>query len=205
MQTNESGLTASYKIGQIKAKAGSAHTVAENVIKPSFKILMKYMLQQDSVNVSKVLPLSNNSMGRRTDEKLLDVESQLVEKLKTSKFSIQLDESTGSDNRAILVAYVRFIDDSCKLCEEMLFAKLLENDTTGLSIFEATRSRFDENQIPFENLVFCATNGAPSMLGKQNGFIAHMKELCPSILAVHCVVHRHHLIAKKSLLIFINH
>ena len=41
--------------------------------------------------------------------------------------------------------FVRFIDDSCKLCEEMLFAKLLETDTTGLSIFEATKSWFDEN------------------------------------------------------------
>ena len=95
------------------------------------------------------------------------------------------------------MAYVRFIDDSCKLCEEMLFAKLLETDTTGLSIFEATKSWFDENQIPLGNLVSCATDGAPSMFGTQNGFIAHMKELCPSILAVHCVENRHHLVAKK--------
>ena len=150
-----------------------------------------------------------------------DVESQLVEKLKSSKFSIQLDESTVSDNRAILMAYVRFIFffwkgstfsnagsdgtqpascvdiqnrqstyscgcpmygasqnnvfcglfcsatlaircrskapyvygrafvhgrafrfiyDNCKLCEEMLFTKLLETDTTGLFIFDATKS-----------------------------------------------------------------
>ena len=61
----------------------------------------------------------------------------------------------------------------------MLFAKLLETDTTGLSIFEVTKSWFDDNQISFRNLVSCATDGAPSMLGKQNGFIAHMKKLCP--------------------------
>ena len=79
----------------------------------------------------------------------------------------------------------------------MLFAKLLETDTTGLSIFGATKSWFDENEIPFENPVSCATDGAPSMLGKQNGFITHIKGLCPSILAVRCVVHRHHLAAKK--------
>ena len=79
----------------------------------------------------------------------------------------------------------------------MLFAKLLETVTTGLSIFEAIKPWFDGNQIPFGNLVSCATDGAPFMLGKQNGFITHMKELCPSILAVHCIVHRHHLVAKK--------
>ena len=126
-----------------------------------------------------------------------DVESHLVEKSKTSKFSIQPDESTVSDNRAILIAYACFIGDSCELCQEMLFAKLLQTNTTRLSIFEATKSWFDENQIPFGNQVSCATDGAPSMLGKQNGFIPHIKELCPSILAVHCVVHRHHLVAKK--------
>ena len=79
----------------------------------------------------------------------------------------------------------------------MLFAKLLETDTTGLSVFESTRSRFVENHIPFANLVSCSADGAPSMLGNQNCFIAQMKELCPSIIAVYCVVHRHHLVAEK--------
>ena len=190
-------MTASHEIAQIIAKAGSAHTVAENVIKPSFEIFMKTMLQQDLVNVLKALPLSNESIRRRVDEMSSDVESHLVKKSKTNKFSIQLDESTVSDNRAILMAYARFIDDGCKLCKEMLLAKLLETDTTGLSLFEARKSWFDENQIPFGNLVSCATDRSPSMFGKQNGFISHIKELCPSILAVHCVVHRHHLVAKK--------
>ena len=188
-------MIASHEIAQVIAKTGSAHTVAENVIKSSFEIFMKTVLQQGSVNVLKALPLSNDSIRKRIDEMSSDVESLLVEISKTSKFSIQLDESTVSDNRAILMAYARFIDDSCKLCEEMLFAKLLETDTTGLSIFDARKSWFDENQIPFGNLVFCATDGAVSMLSKQNGFIAHIKELCPSILAVHCVVHRHHSLA----------
>ena len=135
------------------------------------------MLRQDSVNVLKALPLNNDSIRRRIDEMSSDVESHLVEKSKTSKFSIQLDESTVSDNRAILIAYACFIDDSCELCEEMMFAKLLETDTTGLSIFEATKSWFDENEISFGNLVSGATYGAPFMFGKQNDFITHIKEL----------------------------
>ena len=82
------------------------------------------------------------------------------------------------------MAYVRSIDESCKLCEEMFFAKFLETDTTGLSIFEATKSWFDENKIPFGNLICSATDGVPSILGKQKGFITHSKELSPSFLAV---------------------
>ena len=134
---------------QIIAKTRCANTIAENIIKPSFEIFMKTMLQQDPVNVLKELLLSNDSIQRRINKMTSDVESQLIEKLKTSKFSIQLDGSTVSDNRAMLMAYVHFIDDSCKLSEEMLFAKLSETDATGLSIFEATKSWSDKNQIPF--------------------------------------------------------
>ena len=36
-----------------------------------------------------------------------DTEIQLVEKLKSRKFSIQMDESTMSDSEALLLAYVR--------------------------------------------------------------------------------------------------
>ncbi|XP_076057270.1 protein FAM200C-like [Oratosquilla oratoria] len=132
---------------------------------------MKTVLQLDSANTLKTIPLSNDSIRRRIDEMSLNVQSQLLEMLKTSKFSIQLDESTVRDKRAILMAYVRFIDDSCKLCKKMLFEKLLETDTTGLFIFEAPKSWFDDNKIPLGNLVSCATDGAPSMienLGENN-------------------------------------
>ncbi len=121
-----------------------------------------------------------------------DVENQLV----TNEFSLQIDESTISDNRAVLMAYVCCIDDVCKLCEEMLFVKLLETDATGLSIFEATKSSFHEKQIPLENFVSCATDGCPSMVGKHKGFIGHLKKVCPSILTVHCILH-HQLVAKN--------
>ena len=61
------------------------------------------------MNVLKALPLSNDSIRKRIDEMSSDVESLLVEKSKTSKFSIQLDKSTVSDNKAVLMTYARFI------------------------------------------------------------------------------------------------
>ena len=41
----------------------------------------------------------------------MDVESKLTNLLKKSKFALQIDESNVSDNKAILLAYVRFIDE----------------------------------------------------------------------------------------------
>ena len=103
-KTNESSLTASYEKAQIIAKTGNEHTVAENVIKPSFEILVKTMLQQDSVNVLKALPLSNDSIRRRIDEMSLDVESRLVEKLKTS---IVMQEASDALNKLQTVTLFR--------------------------------------------------------------------------------------------------
>ena len=66
------------KVAQIIAKTESAHTVAENLIELSLEIVMKTKLQRDSVHVFKALPLSDDSIRRRIDEMLSDIESQLV-------------------------------------------------------------------------------------------------------------------------------
>nr|XP_015918222.2 protein ZBED8-like [Parasteatoda tepidariorum] len=42
-----------------------------------------------------------------------------------------------------------------------------------------------------------ATDGAPAMVGRHRGFIAFLKREVPDILAVHCVIHRQHLVAKN--------
>jgi hypothetical protein len=54
-----------------------------------------------------IIPLSNNTVSRRIDEMGEDVEEQLVNKLKTKTFSLQIDESTFRDSEAVLMAFVR--------------------------------------------------------------------------------------------------
>ena len=56
------------------------------------------------------MPLSNNTVRRRIDEMSQDTEIQLIEKLKSRKFLMQMDESTVSDSEVLLLAYVRYID-----------------------------------------------------------------------------------------------
>ncbi|KAL1277234.1 hypothetical protein QQF64_023907 [Cirrhinus molitorella] len=102
-----------------------------------------------------------------------DTEEQLCAILRDSPFSLQLDETTTSDDNALLMAYVRYRDsDSDEMAEEFLFSKYLETDTKGLTIFNIT------------NILVCATDGAPSMVGRYRGFTALLKEQVPHVLTI---------------------
>ncbi|XP_015927934.2 protein FAM200C-like [Parasteatoda tepidariorum] len=46
------------------------------------------------------------------------------------------------------------------------------------------------------NIISAATDGAPAMTGSQKGFISYLKKKFPDVLAVHCVIHRQHLVAR---------
>ena len=81
--------------------------------------------------------------------------------------------------------------------EEMLFTKELVTDTKGSSIFQVLQAYLQEKDIPMNMMIACATDGAPSMVGKYRGFLAHVKQIVPDILTIHCVLHRQNLVAKS--------
>ncbi|GFY05315.1 SCAN domain-containing protein 3 [Trichonephila clavipes] len=99
--TNNRVLEASYQISLFIAKTGKNHTIGKNLIKPSISAFLKTVLEKDDKDV-KAMPLSKNTVSRRIDEMGED-----IEKLKTRKFSVQMDESTLRDSEAVLITYVR--------------------------------------------------------------------------------------------------
>ncbi|XP_068243860.1 SCAN domain-containing protein 3-like [Palaemon carinicauda] len=153
-------------------------------------------MKQNASEIINILPLSNSSVSQRIDEMAEDVEKQLISHLQVKQFALQLDESTLRDNEAILLAYVRFNSDEGHK-EEMLFARSLVTDTKGETIFNEAVTYFQQNNIPLKNIIACATDGAPSMTSRYNGFIAHIKKAVPEVFCIHCVIHRQHLVAKK--------
>ena len=146
-------------------------------------------------SVIQSIPLSNDTVARRINMMATDVENSLRGILRTTEFSLQIDESTLPGNEALLLAYVGFIQEG-KLVEEMLFARRLVTYSKGESIFKVVESFFQEKEIPLRNIIGCATDGAPAMVGRHRGFISHMKSVVPELFAIHCVVHREHLVAK---------
>ena len=129
------------------------------------------------------------------DEMGQDVERQLIEKLKSQKFSLQIDECTVRKSEALLLGYVRYIDK--EKFQEMLFCQSLETTTRGVDIYNKVSNYFDDNEIPKTNIVSCAADGAPAMMGKNTGCLKLLKDENPNMLVVHCVIHRENLVAKN--------
>ncbi|GBP47540.1 hypothetical protein EVAR_40096_1 [Eumeta japonica] len=82
-----------------------------------------------------------------------DVESFLCDYLRTTHFSIQLDESTLPGNEALLLAYVRFVMGE-EIHEELLFTKTLKTVTK---------------------------DGVSTMVERYCGFISHLKRIIPEM------------------------
>ncbi|KAF2897702.1 hypothetical protein ILUMI_08477 [Ignelater luminosus] len=81
--------------------------------------------------------------------------------------------------------------------EELLFARIFTTDTKSKSIFNVLKDYFMEKAIPLSNIISVATDGAPAMFGRYRGFISHLKQNVSVVLAIHCVIHRQHLVAKN--------
>lgn len=195
-QQDNDGLRASYNISLLIAKSGKPHVIGVELILPAVSEVLRTVLHRSASDIIKKIPLSNNTVQRRIDEMAQDVEVSLCDFLKTTQFSLQLDESTLTGNESLLLVYVRFIKEE-KICQDLLFAKKLITDTKGESIFQVLEEFFKEKEISLNNIMSVATDGAPAMVGRYRGFISFLKKSVPNVYAVHCVIHRQHLVTKN--------
>ena len=124
---------------------GKPHAIAERLVNPAMLICAKELLGEQAANILQKIPLSNDTVKRTQDEIAENLEEQLVEKLKVSKFSLQIDGTT-MNNSVLFLAYVRYID-AMVIHEEMLFINKLI-DTRSETIFAAVYDFLHNNGIP---------------------------------------------------------
>ena len=126
----------------------------------------------------------------------VDVEHKLCNTLRNTEFSFQLDQSTLPGGESLLLGYVRFVHNGV-LCEELAIALSPNVDTRGETVFQEVKTYFETNAIPLTNVTTCATDGAPSMMGRYRGFNVFLKSENPNVIICLCVIHRQHLVAKN--------
>ena len=75
--------------------------------------------------------------------------------------------------------------------KELLFCSRLEKTTKAVDVFEKVSSFFESENLLWENLCGCCTDGAPAMLGTKSRFQAYIKKKNPNTKGVYCMIHRH--------------
>ena len=167
---------ASFVVSQVIAQRKQPHTVAENLVVPCCREIVRIMLGENAAKEIQKIPLSDNTVSRRINDMAADILEQLRDKLLESKsFSLQLDESTDIKGKCQLLANVGFIGND-SIQESILFCRELQAE-----IFDATEKFFEEEILQWKNCVSVCTDGAAAMIGKNKGFVSKVKQKNPDV------------------------
>ena len=99
-------------------------------------------------------------------------------------------------SEAQVLVFIRFQHDG-NFIEKFLFCRPLATSATGKDIFDLVNDFFSQHGLKWKNCVAVSTDGAPAMMGHKKGFCAYVKEQNPSVMLVHCLLHRENLAAKE--------
>ncbi|XP_030298054.1 zinc finger BED domain-containing protein 5-like [Sparus aurata] len=124
------------------------------------------------------------------------MEEQLNDKVRDTRFALQMDEATDSNRDGLLITYVRFIDED-DLREELLFCKKILGRATAEELFKIIDTYLKEANLKWEDCVGICTDGAQAMAGKRGGLQALIKRVSPNVQWTHCMIQREALASKQ--------
>lgn len=141
-------LLASYKVAYQVAKCKKPHTIAEQLILPAAMDMVAIMLGEAAAKqlMNIRIPLSDTTIGRRILDLAEDIKDQLIDKLKSKDFSLQLDEATDDNNNGHLICSMRFIDGGV-LHENLLFCRIIKSQARAVDLFQMLDFFITENNL----------------------------------------------------------
>ncbi|KAG7520096.1 hypothetical protein JOB18_023114 [Solea senegalensis] len=203
VKNSQKATEASFRATQFLMKKKKAFTDGE-VVKEAMMIIAKTVLEDEKYGTDVLSSLSDVQLGatamvRRVSAMSGNLTDQLDRDLARCRwFSIQCDESVDSSSTAQLMVFIRMVFDDFSTKEELLTLLPLKTTTRGVDIYNAVKEFLVEKKVPLEKLVSVTTDGAPAMIGRHTGFVAHCKAdpEFPNFLQYHCIIHQQALCAK---------
>ena len=150
----------------------------------------------DILRTMQQVPLSRNTCTRRVEDIADHITDTIVVNLKRCKaFSVALDETNDINDTAQLSIFTRYFLDG-SFYEDLLGVVSLEGRTTGAIIYNRFQNYMEEKDISINKIIGLATDGAPAMVGKNNGFLKHLQDVNSNVIAFHCIIHESVLCSK---------
>ena len=159
--------------------------------------MCKAVLDEKCAAKLNAVSLSDSTIARRIEDMSEDIKFQLIDRLKTVFFALQLDESTDITNESQFMVYVRYCWES-EMIEDFLFCHAMPTRKTGEEVFKVLDSFLLQSGLLWSQCIGICTDGAASMTVIHSGVVGHVKKVAANITVTHCMIHREALVAKKN-------
>lgn len=179
------------------------HRISHNVMNHLSDLLPKLFPDSNIAKAMKIKPTKlqatiNNCIGAAE-------KGEMVNDLKSQKFSILIDESTDIAVVKTLAIVVRYYDtnfgkiisrfwDLIQLFDE----NTSEHTATAEKIFNKVIESFQKHSIPLENVIGFGSDGCNTMMGVHNSVSSRLRQLLPGITVIKCICHSLHLCASDA-------
>ncbi|UYV71169.1 EPM2AIP1 [Cordylochernes scorpioides] len=196
----EAATRASFRVALEIAKRGKPFTDGE-MIKECIIAVVEEMCPE-KVNLLKTVSMSANTVARRVENIAENISSQLFDKNgHVEWFSLALDESTDVSDTAQVLIYIRGVDKSYEVHEELLDMYSIHGTTTGTDIFKGVEMAINKKNLRWKNLKCITTDGGKNMSGKDKGVVALVSKAVENDggskpLVLHCIIHQQSLCGK---------
>lgn len=108
---------------------------------------------------------------------------KLFEDLKTSFFSLNMDESTSKNHQKIVSVLVNLKDENKRIVTKHLSSFSVKTADSA-SLFKGICDIFETNDLPWENLVSVLLDSCNVMRGKKKGLETRIRLKCPNLLDI---------------------
>ncbi|XP_046145926.1 uncharacterized protein LOC114882122 isoform X2 [Osmia bicornis bicornis] len=130
----------------------------------------------EKTELCKSISLSRRTLTRRVEMMAEDSCKQLRDRCRNFiAFSLAIDESVDITGTPQTAVFVRGLDATLQLTEELLDLVPMTEGVTGETMFSCIDRMIQANSLDFNKLVSVATDGAPVMAGELNGFVGRIK------------------------------
>ncbi|UYV75318.1 EPM2AIP1 [Cordylochernes scorpioides] len=111
------------------------------------------------------------------------------------------EKSTDVSDTALVLIYIRGVDKSYEVHEELLDMYSIHGTTTGTDIFKGVEMAINKKNLRWKNLKCITTDGGKNMSGKDKGVVALVSKAVENDggskpLVLHCIIHQQSLCGK---------